>query len=123
MDVNFSRVYIRYKDIKWVGYRVGGLPPSTVSPCGRLRELILESDQLHLQPFFISEVVAYESFDCMSKFLECLRDRISVSVTGQYKSKVRMTCFSFHLKDCYLLLEATALLILLRCGSHPSELN
>ena len=59
----------------------------------------------------------------MSKFLECLRDRISVSVTGQYKTKVRMTCFSFQFKDCYLLLKATAVLILLRCGSHPSELN
>ena len=59
----------------------------------------------------------------MSKFLECLRDRISVSVTGQYKSKVRMACFSFHFKDCYLLLEATAVLILLRCGSRPTELN
>ena len=31
-------------------------------------------------------MVAYESFDYMSKFLECLCDRISVSVTGQLGS-------------------------------------
>ena len=40
-------------------------PPSIVLPCGRLRELILVSDQLWIRTLFrIFEVVAYESFDC-----------------------------------------------------------
>ena len=47
----------------------------------------------------------------MAKFLECLRDRISMSVTGQYKSKVRMTCISFRHFIIYVLLGATAVLL------------
>ena len=43
--------------------------PSIVLPCGGLWELILVSDQLWLWPLFrISEMVAYESFDCSWKF-------------------------------------------------------
>ena len=39
-------------------------------PCSRLRELILVSDQLQLRlRFQISEVVAYESFDCIHSFV------------------------------------------------------
>ena len=39
--------------------------PSIVLLCGRLWELILVRDQLLLRPpFSISEVVAFESFDC-----------------------------------------------------------
>ena len=104
--------------IKWVGYR-----PLLFHLAVAYESLFSKATTLFTTIFVISEVVAYESFDFMSKFLECLRGRISVSVTGKYKSKVRMTCFSFHLKDCYLLLEAIAVLILLRCGSHPSEFN
>ena len=49
-------------------------PPSIVLPCGRLRELILLSEQFKLIPLFrISEEVAYENFDC---------NRLSVTVAS-----------------------------------------
>ena len=105
---------------------MSGFPPSTVSPCGRLRELILQSDQLwrdvtndfaDITIFRFSSIYDHFFYFRGGRLRELrLCVWISVSVTGKYKSKVRMTCFSFHFKGCYLLLEATAVLILLRCG-------
>ena len=54
-------------------------PPSIVLPCGRLRELILLSEQFKLIPLFrISEEVAYENFDC---------NRLSVTVASGTRTK------------------------------------
>ena len=54
-------------------------PPSIVLPCGRLRELILLSEQFKLVPLFrISEEVAYENFDC---------NRLSVTVASGTRTK------------------------------------
>ena len=64
--------------IKWVGYR-----PLLFHLAVAYESLFSKATSSIYDHFVISEVVAYESFDCMSKFLECLRDRISLSVTGQ----------------------------------------
>ena len=64
--------------IKWVGYR-----PLLFHLAVAYESLFSKATSSIYDHFVISEVVAYESFDCMSKFLKCLRDRISLSVTGQ----------------------------------------